>query len=113
MKSAIEETWFYRIEHPSRYIGSEVNSVRKDPVDVEVSFAIAFPDTYEVGMSHLGIKILYHLLNQESWLFAERVFCPWVDMEKELRAKQFPLATLESGRSLKHPQVVEAKTFRC
>ena len=106
MKSAIEEPWFSRIEHPSRYIGSEVNSVKKDPGDVEVSFAIAFPDTYEVGMCHLGLKILYHLLNLEPWLSAERVFCPWTDMEKELRARQFLLATLESGRSLNRFDVV-------
>ena len=106
MKSAIEEPWFSRIEHPSRYIGNEVNFVRKDPEGVEVSFAIAFPDTYEVGMSHLGLKILYHLLNLEPWLAAERVFCPWTDMEKELRARQFPLGTLESGRSLDRFDVV-------
>ena len=100
MKPVCEEPWFSRIEHPSRYLGNEVNSARKDLASAEVNFAIAFPDTYEVGMSHLGIKILYHLLNQESWICAERVFCPWVDMEEELRARHVPLATLESGRAL-------------
>ena len=106
MKSVIEEPWFSRIEHPSRYIGSEVNSVRKDAGQTEVSFAIAFPDTYEVGMSHLGVKILYHLLNKESWLRVERVFCPWTDLEKELRAKGLLLAALESGQALNRFDVI-------
>ncbi len=106
MKSVVEEAWFSGIARPSRYIGHEVNSAIKAPEDVEVSFAIAFPDTYEVGMSHLGLKILYHLLNQETWLSVERVFCPWTDMEKELRARQIPLSTLESGRPLNRFDVV-------
>jgi len=67
---------------------------------VEVSIALAFPDVYEVGMSHLGLRILYHILNAHEWLAAERVFCPWVDMEAQLRRLKHPLTTLESGRSL-------------
>lgn len=67
---------------------------------MEVSIALAFPDVYEVGMSHLGLKILYHILNAHEWLAAERVFCPWVDMEAQLRRLKHPLTTLESGRSL-------------
>ena len=106
MKSITEETWFSRIERPTRYIGGEVNSVRKGHGGAEVNFALAFPDTYEVGMSHLGLKILYDLLNREPWLSAERVFCPWTDLEKELRTRQVPLASLESGRSLNSFDVI-------
>jgi radical SAM family uncharacterized protein/radical SAM-linked protein len=100
MNSFIDETWFTRIERPSRYIGGEINSVIKDPAGVDVQFVLAFPDTYEVGMSHLGLKILYQLLNGEDWVLAERVFCPWTDMERELRSRRIRLSTIESGRSL-------------
>jgi radical SAM family uncharacterized protein/radical SAM-linked protein len=100
MKSFIDEPWFSRIERPSRYIGEEINSIKKDPAGVDVRFALAFPDTYEVGMSHLGLKILYQLLNGEDWVLAERVFCPWTDMERELRNRRMRLPTIESGRSL-------------
>lgn len=80
--------------------------MHKDPTDVEVSVALAFPDVYEVGMSHLGLKILYHLLNRESWLAAERVFCPWVDMEDALRAHGRALTSLESGTPLSEFDIV-------
>ncbi len=96
----IEQAWFSRIRKPSRYLGREINSIKKDPAEVEVSFALAFPDVYEVGMSHLGLKILYNILNRREWLAAERVFCPWVDLEAELRQRGIPLRTLESGRPL-------------
>ncbi|MFH1124104.1 MAG: TIGR03960 family B12-binding radical SAM protein [Pseudomonadota bacterium] len=98
--SILEEKWFSRIERPSRYVGNEVNIIRKDPGKVEVSIALGFPDVYEVGMSHTGLKILYHILNHHDWLAAERAFCPWVDLEKELRDRGLPLATMESGRPL-------------
>jgi radical SAM family uncharacterized protein/radical SAM-linked protein len=98
--SILDESWFADISRPSRYIGGEINAVRKDPSQTEVSIALAFPDVYEVGMSHLGLKILYNILNAEEWLAAERVFCPWMDMEAELRRLRLPLTTLESGRSL-------------
>jgi len=98
--SILDQTWFAHISRPSRYLGGEVNAVRKDPAQTEVSIALAFPDVYEVGMSHLGLKILYHILNAEPWLAAERVFCPWVDMEAALRRFKSPLTTLESGRPL-------------
>jgi radical SAM family uncharacterized protein/radical SAM-linked protein len=100
MKSFIDENWFSRIERPSRYIGGEINSITKDPACVDVQFALAFPDTYEVGMSHLGLKILYQLLNGQEWVLAERVFCPWIDMERELRDRRMRLSTIESGRPL-------------
>jgi len=98
--SVSDQNWFVDISRPSRYIGGEINAVRKDPSETEVSIALAFPDVYEVGMSHLGLKILYRILNAEEWLAAERVFCPWVDMEAELRRLRLPLTTLESGRPL-------------
>jgi radical SAM family uncharacterized protein len=98
--SILDHNWFSNIIRPSRYLGNEVNSVKKDPSRVDVSIALAFPDIYEIGMSHLGLKILYNILNNQEWLAAERVFSPWVDLENELRSRGIPLATLESERPL-------------
>jgi len=98
--SILDQNWFSNMIRPTRYLGNEVNSVRKDLSRTEVSIALAFPDLYEVGMSHLGLKILYNILNSKEWLSAERVFCPWVDLEQELRRRNIPLATLESGHPL-------------
>ena len=100
------QPWFASIIRPSRYLGNEINSIRKDPSAVEVSVALAFPDVYEIGMSHLGLKILYHLLNAHPWLAAERVFTPWVDMEEAMRRNSYPLTSLESGRPLSSFDVV-------
>jgi Fe-S oxidoreductase len=80
-------------EKPSRYIGTEVNAVRKDKP--EVRFLLAFPDTYEVGMSHLGLQILYSILNEIPYVAAERCFAPWPDREKQLREGRLPLTSLE------------------
>jgi len=80
-------------EKPSRYIGTEVNAVRKDKADVR--FLLAFPDTYEVGMSHLGLQILYSIINDIPYASAERCFAPWPDREKILRDKKLPLTSLE------------------
>ena len=96
----LNERWFSRIQRPSRYVGNEINAIKKDPSQVEVSIALAFPDVYEVGMSHVGLKILYDLLNRPSWLAAERVYCPWTDLERELRERHLPLTAMESGRAL-------------
>ncbi|MBI5048326.1 MAG: TIGR03960 family B12-binding radical SAM protein [Deltaproteobacteria bacterium] len=85
------------VSRPSRYIGGEVNSVRKDLSHVRLKIGLAFPDVYEIGMSHLGMQILYQILNSSTDMACERVFSPWVDMEKLLRDKKIPLATLESG----------------
>lgn len=85
-----------RVEKPARYIGNEINSYNKNTKEVKVRFAFAFPDIYEVGMSHLGLHILYNLLNKEEDVFCERVFAPWVDMEYELRKHNIPLYALES-----------------
>jgi radical SAM family uncharacterized protein/radical SAM-linked protein len=95
-----QHTWFSRITRPSRYLGGETHTITKDPAEVDVSVALAFPDVYEIGMSHVGLKMLYHILNSLSWLSAERVFAPWVDLEQELKQRNLPLASLESGRPL-------------
>ncbi|MFC1883706.1 TIGR03960 family B12-binding radical SAM protein [Thermodesulfobacteriota bacterium] len=95
-----DQKWFSRISRPSRYIGNEINARVEKYQTAEVSIALAFPDVYEVGMSHLGLKIIYHLLNKYEWLSAERVFCPWTDLEQELKKQGAPLSTLESNRPL-------------
>ncbi len=84
------------VEKPARYIGNEFNSVHKNAEDVKIRFAFCFADTYEIGMSHLGMKILYHLLNEREDTWCERVFAPWVDMEDEMRKNDIPLFALES-----------------
>jgi radical SAM family uncharacterized protein/radical SAM-linked protein len=86
-----------QVQKPSRYVGGEYNQVRKDPATVRARFCLAFPDAYEIGMSHLGSKILYSLLNQTPGIACERVFAPWLDMEAELRSRGLPLLTLESA----------------
>jgi radical SAM family uncharacterized protein/radical SAM-linked protein len=85
------------VSKPVRYLGREINSVRKDPSEVRLKFCLAFPDVYEVGMSHLGIQILYHILNSKDGVACERVFAPWIDMEKVLREKRISLSSLESS----------------
>ncbi len=89
------------VSKPVRYLGREVNSIRKDPSEVRLKFCLAFPDVYEMGMSHLGIQILYHILNERKEIACERVFAPWVDMEKRLREKRIPLSSLESSTPIK------------
>lgn len=86
----------YRVTKPARYIGNEINSVHKDPACVDIRFAFCFPDIYEVGMSHLGMKILYHMMNSRSDTYCERVFAPWIDMENEMRNLKIPLFALET-----------------
>ena len=89
-----------RVSRPSRYLGGELGIIRKDPRAIEVSFALAFPDVYEVGMSHLGFAILYHILNAPDHIAAERVYAPWIDMEEALREAGEPLVSIESERPL-------------
>ena len=88
------------VQKPGRYVGGELNAVIKDKADVDVRFAFCFPDVYEVGMSHLGMKILYSVLNEQPDIWCERVFAPWVDMEEEMRKHDIPLFALESGDSV-------------
>lgn len=85
-----------RVQKPSRYTGGELNSVMKDKNAVSIRFAFCFPDTYEIGMSHLGMKILYSLLNHREDTWCERVFAPWVDFEEALQQENIPLYALES-----------------
>ena len=92
----IDPVWLMHIQKPARYIGGEWNSVVKDHDRIDVKVALAFPDVYEVAMSHLGLKIIYSVLNAREDTLAERVYAPWVDMEKLMREKQIPLYTLES-----------------
>jgi radical SAM family uncharacterized protein/radical SAM-linked protein len=88
------------VSKPVRYLGGEINSIKKDRSEVRLKFCLAFPDVYEVGMSHLGIQILYHILNGRKEIACERVFAPWIDMEKVLREKGIPLSSLESSSPL-------------
>jgi len=81
-------------------MGNEINAVIKDHATIDVSIVLAFPDLYEVGMSHQGLKILYHILNSHEWLAAERIFSPWTDMENVLKQRHLPLTTLESDLPL-------------
>ncbi len=89
-----------RVTRPSRYLGGELGSVCKADVGIEVRMALAFPDVYEVGMSHIGFPILYHILNNLDWAAAERVYAPWADMAQWLEENDQPLCSLESNRPL-------------
>lgn len=91
------EKLLLKVQKPGRYTGGELNSILKDKEKVEVRFAFCFPDEYSVGMSHLGMKILYGLQNELPYVWCERVFAPWEDMEREMRAHNLPLYGLESG----------------
>ena len=85
-----------RVQKATRYMGGEMGSVMKDPAQVRVRYAFLFPDVYEVGMSHLGMKILYHTINKRPDAWCERVFSPWLDMAEEMRREHIPLFSLES-----------------
>ena len=97
----ITDDILHRVEKPARYSGGEFNSCVKDKNKVDIRFAFCFPDVYEVGMSHLGMKILYHVLNKREDTYCERAFAPWPDMEKLMRESEIPLYTLETKDSLK------------
>jgi radical SAM superfamily enzyme YgiQ (UPF0313 family) len=94
---------YTHFQKPSRYINSEINSIHKiAPVKV----ALAFPDVYEIGMSHLGMKVLYHIINNLSFASAERVFAPWTDLEESLKSHGMPLSSLESKMPLSEFDIV-------
>ncbi len=97
----IKDELLLSVEKPSRYTGGEVNMVRKNLENIKARFCMCFPDVYEVGMSHLGLKILYHVINQREDSYCERVFAPWVDMEEVMRRENIPLYALESKDPLK------------
>ncbi len=100
-KVTIPDYILNKVDKPARYIGGELNSYNKNTEEIEVHFAFCFPDVYEVAMSHLGMHILYHFLNRRDDVFCERVFSPWVDMEKQMRQNNIPLFGLESKTPLK------------
>ncbi len=97
----ISDDILFKVEKPSRYTGGELNEIVKNPSEVDIRFAFCFPDVYEVGMSHLGSRILYHTLNARQDTYCERAFTPWPDMEVQLRKNNIPLFTLETKDSLK------------
>ncbi|HKI83517.1 MAG TPA: TIGR03960 family B12-binding radical SAM protein, partial [Candidatus Krumholzibacteria bacterium] len=93
-------SFLHEVEKPARYIGGEYNQIVKDPRSVRVQLALAFPDLYDIGMSHLGTKILYSLVNKREDMLCERAFAPWPDMEAQLRTHGLPVLSLETHRSL-------------
>ena len=100
-KLALNDEILLKIDKPARYIGNEVNSVMKDKNEVDIRFAMCFPDMYEIGMSHLGIQILYDMFNRREDIWCERVYSPWVDLDKVMREQHIPLFALESQDAIK------------
>ena len=94
------------VQKPARYVGGEYNAVMKDKSEVDLRFAFCFPDTYEIGMSNLGYRILYGVLNNMPGVWCERVFTPWTDMEEALRENGIPLYALESGDPVRDFDVI-------
>ena len=90
------EPLLLQAQKPAQYIGGEVGSICKERESVDVRFAFCFPDTYEIGMSHLGMKIIYDQMNRRDDVYCERVFSPWVDLDKVMREENIPLFALES-----------------
>ena len=100
-KLALDDDILLKIEKPARYIGGEVNAVMKNPEEVDIRFAMCFPDVYEIGMSHLGIQILYDMFNRRPDVWCERVYSPWLDLDKIMREEKIPLFALESQDKVK------------
>ena len=100
-KLALSDEILMSIEKPARYIGGEYNSVMKDKEQVDVRFCMCFPDVYEIGMSHLGIQILYDMFNRREDTWCERVYSPWPDLHKVMKEQHIPLFALESQDPLK------------
>src|SRR6266550_3470564 len=96
----------HRVEKPARYLGGEYGAAKKEWSAVDARVCLAFPDIYDIGMSHLGFKILYKILNDDPRTLAERCYAPWGDMEAELRKRALPLVSLESARPLRDFDVV-------
>ncbi|WP_167956599.1 TIGR03960 family B12-binding radical SAM protein [Anaerosporobacter faecicola] len=100
-KLALSDEILLTVEKPARYIGNEVNMAVKDIKDIDIRFCMCFPDVYEIGMSHLGIQILYDMFNRREDTYCERVYSPWVDLDKIMREKNIPLFALESQDPIK------------
>ena len=97
----LDHSMLQSVLKPARYTGGEWNAVHKDWDSVRCKFALALPDVYEVGMSNLGLAILYEILNRRADIAAERVYAPWIDMEEEMRAREIPLFSLESRHAIR------------
>ena len=95
-KLALSDEILMQVEKPARYIGNEVNAVMKNKDQIQIRFAMCFPDVYEIGMSHLGMQIIYDMLNRFEDVWCERVYSPWVDLDAVMRREQIPLFALES-----------------
>lgn len=102
MKLALDDNILLNVEKPARYTGGEVNAVIKNPEEVKIRFAMCFPDLYEIGMSHLGIQIIYDMFNRRDDVWCERVYSPWLDLDKILRENNIPLFALESQDPIKN-----------
>ena len=100
-KLALRDEILLQIDKAARYIGGEVNAVMKNKEDVDIRFAMAFPDVYEIGMSNLGMMILYDMFNKRDDVWCERLFSPWTDLDKIMREEHIPLFTLESQDPVK------------
>ena len=100
-KLALKDEILLKVDKPARYIGGEVNAVMKDPKEVEIRFAMCFPDVYEIGMSHLGIQILYDMFNRREDVWCERLYSPWTDLDQIMREQKIPLFALESQDPVK------------
>ena len=100
-KLALPDEILLSVEKPARYIGNEINMVKKDKSKVDIRFCMCFPDVYEIGMSHLGIQILYDMFNQREDVYCERVYSPWLDLDRIMREKKIPLFALESQDAVK------------
>lgn len=100
-KLALTDDILLKIEKPARYLGNEYNAVYKDPSSVDIRFAMCFPDVYEIGMSYLGIQIIYDMLNQRDDVYCERLYSPWMDLDAVMRERHIPLFALESQDSIK------------
>lgn len=105
-KNIVPDDILLQIEKPARYVGNEINMVKKNPKDVDVRFAFCFPDVYEVGMSYLGMQILYYFLNRRDDTYCERVYAPWTDMEELMRQNNIPLFALESQEAINKFDIV-------
>ena len=100
-KLALSDEILLEIEKPARYIGNEINSVMKNKNEVDIRFAMCFPDVYEIGMSHLGIQILYDMFNRREDTWCERIYSPWPDLDAIMRKENIPLFALESQDNIK------------
>lgn len=105
-KNIVPDDILLQVEKPARYVGNEINMVKKNPKDVDVRFAFCFPDVYEVGMSYLGMQILYYFLNRRDDTYCERVYAPWTDMEELMRQNNIPLFALESQEAINKFDIV-------